>query len=212
MSCSAKRDPNGTWHIQYRWTDWTGTKKKSQKRGFKTKKEAEEWYAHFILQQTSDPTMTLNDFWEIYKADMEKRLRKTTMKQKEYVMKDKVLPYFGNTPNTMKKGDDFFRVTFNRSSEEIQRFERNISEYTKQSGLSRPVLIAVVCNYFVENGMELSVVGGRMTVKGIIPQSSNVADNSLPVVAYTEPEAEPVNVPSISASDSDEMLRVMGLI
>lgn len=60
MSCSAKRDPNGTWHIQYRWTDWTGTKKKSQKRGFKTKKEAEEWYAHFILQQTSDPTMTLN--------------------------------------------------------------------------------------------------------------------------------------------------------
>ena len=59
MSCSAKRDPNGTWHIQYRWTDWTGTKKKSKKRGFKTKKEAEEWYAHFILQQTSDPTMTL---------------------------------------------------------------------------------------------------------------------------------------------------------
>lgn len=95
MSCSAKRDPNGTWHIQYRWT---GTKKKSQKRGFKTKKEAEEWYAHFIMQQTSDQTMTLNDFWEIYKADMEKRLRKTTMKQKEYVMKDKVLPYFGNTP------------------------------------------------------------------------------------------------------------------
>ena len=29
---------------------------------------------------------------------MEKRLRKTTMKQKEYVMNDKVLPYFGKTP------------------------------------------------------------------------------------------------------------------
>ena len=42
--------------------------------------------------------MTLNDFWEIYKADMEKRLWKTTMKQKKYVMKDKVLPYFGNMP------------------------------------------------------------------------------------------------------------------
>ena len=49
MSCNAKKDPNGTWRIQYRWTDWTGTKKKSQKRGFKTKKEAEEWYAHFML-------------------------------------------------------------------------------------------------------------------------------------------------------------------
>ena len=98
MSCNAKKDPNGTWRIQYRWTDWTGAKKKSQKRGFKTKKEAEEWYAHFLLQQSSDPTMTLADFWEIYKADMEKRLRKTTMKQKEYVMNDKVLPYFGSTP------------------------------------------------------------------------------------------------------------------
>lgn len=42
--------------------------------------------------------MTLADFWKIYKADMEKRLRKTTMKQKEYVMNDKVLPYFGKTP------------------------------------------------------------------------------------------------------------------
>ena len=98
MSCNTKKDPNGTWRIQYRWTDWTGTKKKSQKRGFKTKKEAEEWYAHFMLQQSSDPTMTLADFWEIYKADMEKRLRKTTMKQKEYVMNDKILPYFGKTP------------------------------------------------------------------------------------------------------------------
>ena len=98
MSCNAKKDPNGTWRIQYRWMDWAGTKKKSQKRGFKTKKEAEEWYAHFMLQQSSDPTMTLADFWEIYKADMEKRLRKTTMKQKEYVMNDKVLPYFGKTP------------------------------------------------------------------------------------------------------------------
>lgn len=98
MSCSAKKDTNGTWRIQYRWKDWTGTNRKSQKRGFRTKKEAEEWYAHFLLQQSSDPTMTLNDFWEIYKVDMAKRLRKTTMKQKEYVMEDKVLPYFGSTP------------------------------------------------------------------------------------------------------------------
>ena len=88
---------------------------------------------------------------------------------------------------------------------------RNISEYTKQSGISRPVLIAAVGNYFMENGMELSIVGGRIAVKGITPQSSST-DNSLPVVANTEPEAEPVNAPVIFASDSDEMLRAMGLI
>ena len=70
MSCNAKKDPNGTWRIQYRWTDWTGTKKKSQKRGFKTKKEAEEWLADFLSRQASDPSMTLSNFWEIYKEDM----------------------------------------------------------------------------------------------------------------------------------------------
>ncbi len=98
MSCSAKKDPNGTWRIQYRWTDWTGKHRKSQKRGFKTKREAEQWYANFLLQQSSDPSMTLESFWELYKDDMGKRLRKTTMKQKEYIVKDKILPYFGKTP------------------------------------------------------------------------------------------------------------------
>lgn len=77
MSCNAKRDPYGTWRIQYRWTDWTGIKRKSQKRGFKTKKEAEEWYAHFLLQQSSDLTMTLADFGRftrlIWKRDYGKR-------------------------------------------------------------------------------------------------------------------------------------------
>lgn len=47
-------------------------------------KKAEEWYAHFLLQQSSVPTITLADFWEIYKAGMKKRLQKTIMKEKEY--------------------------------------------------------------------------------------------------------------------------------
>ena len=63
MSCSAKKDPNGTWRIQYRWTDWTGTKRKSQKRGFQTKKEAEECYARFLLQPSSDQSLNFADFW-----------------------------------------------------------------------------------------------------------------------------------------------------
>ena len=31
MANSAKRDANGTWHIQFRYTDWTGTQKKSSR-------------------------------------------------------------------------------------------------------------------------------------------------------------------------------------
>ena len=113
----------------------------------------------------------------------------------------------------MKKGDDFFRVTFNRSFEEVQRFEKNISEYTKQSQISRPALIAAICNYFIEAKIELSVIDGRYVVKGInqIP-SSLVPDNNFSVVANTESAEELEKFPTISDSDSDEMLRAMGLI
>lgn len=71
MSVSAKKGKNGLWHIQYRYTDWTGERKKSTKRGFRTKKEAEDWLAHFMLQRASDMNMTLEDFWKIYMEDME---------------------------------------------------------------------------------------------------------------------------------------------
>ena len=38
-----KEGKAGTWRMIYRYTDWTGEKKQSQKRGFKTKREAQAW-------------------------------------------------------------------------------------------------------------------------------------------------------------------------
>ena len=51
MANNAKRDPNGTWHIQFRYKDWTGKSRKSSRKGFRTKGEAEKWLAHFMAQQ-----------------------------------------------------------------------------------------------------------------------------------------------------------------
>ena len=96
MSCNAKKDPNGAADT-ISLDGLTGTKRNHKKEVLRPRKKQKNGM-HFMLQQSSDPTMTLADFWEIYKADMEKRLRKTTMKQKEYVMNDKILPYFGKTP------------------------------------------------------------------------------------------------------------------
>lgn len=90
MVNSAKRDPNGTWHIQFRYTDWTGTQRKSSRKGFKSKKEAEEWLSHFMAQQAPDPTILFSDFWEIYKADMSSRIKETTMANKEHIMRGKI--------------------------------------------------------------------------------------------------------------------------
>lgn len=51
----AEKDPKtGKWLIQYRYTDWQGKRRKSTKRGFKTKREAEEWLRNFLMTQTSD--------------------------------------------------------------------------------------------------------------------------------------------------------------
>lgn len=36
-----KEDKTNTWRVIYRYTDWTGERKQSQKRGFKTKREAQ---------------------------------------------------------------------------------------------------------------------------------------------------------------------------
>ena len=82
--------------IQYRYTDWQGKHRKSTKRGFATKREAEEWLRNFLITQKADFDMKFEDFWKMYCADMETRLREHTMRTKKYIVELKILPYFGN--------------------------------------------------------------------------------------------------------------------
>lgn len=91
-----KDKKTGKWLIQYRYTDWQGKRRKSTKRGFATKREAEEWLRNFLITQKADFDMKFEDFWKIYCADMETRLREHTMRTKKYIVGLKILPYFGN--------------------------------------------------------------------------------------------------------------------
>ena len=96
MAAKAEKDPKtGKWFIQYRYTNWQGNRKKSTKRGFATKREAEEWLWQFLVNQQADFNMLFEDFLKIYYADMETRLREHTMRTKRYIIDLKVLPYFG---------------------------------------------------------------------------------------------------------------------
>ena len=38
-----KNKDNGTWYVQFRYTDWKGERQQKLKRGFATKREALEW-------------------------------------------------------------------------------------------------------------------------------------------------------------------------
>jgi len=107
LAAKAERDPKtGKWLIQYRYTDWQGNRKKSTKRGFDTKREADEWLRKFLVTQQSDFNMLFEDFLEIYYADMEKRLREHTMRTKKYIIDLKVLPYFGKLKMNEIKAPD----------------------------------------------------------------------------------------------------------
>ena len=96
----------GKWFIQYRYTDWQGQRKKSTKRGFKTKHEAEEWLRNFLMTNQGDFNMLFNDFLKLYYADMENRLRENTLRSKRYIIDLKIVPYFGNSQMSKIKPAD----------------------------------------------------------------------------------------------------------
>ena len=83
-----------TWRSQFYYEDWQGVRHKKNKRGFKTKAEAEEWERNFRQQQRKDLDINFENFVEIYFADVENRLRESTIRNKRYVFDLKVTPYF----------------------------------------------------------------------------------------------------------------------
>lgn len=85
----------GKWLIQYRYTDWQGIRRKSTKRGFDTKREAEEWLRNFLQSQQADFNMKFEDFLRLYYEDMKPRIRENTMNTKKYIIDLKILPFFG---------------------------------------------------------------------------------------------------------------------
>ncbi len=86
----------GTWTMYTRYTDWQGIVREKRKRGFKTKREAQEYEREFLLKKSKDVNMGFGQFVEIYLEDMRPRLKENTFVNKEYVIKDKILPYFKN--------------------------------------------------------------------------------------------------------------------
>ena len=53
-----KDKKNGSWYLQFRYTDWTGERRPKVKRGFATKREALEWERQFLMQRKADNNMT----------------------------------------------------------------------------------------------------------------------------------------------------------
>lgn len=93
-----KDEKQNTWYCQFYYEDWQGNKKKKQKRGFKTKKEALEWERNYKLSANANMDMTMGAFIEIYFRDKAGELKERSAKNKRYMIEAHVLPYFENKP------------------------------------------------------------------------------------------------------------------
>ena len=57
-----KEEKTNTWRAVYRYTDWNGERKQTQKRGFKTKREAQAWEREQLNKTSADLDMTFKSF------------------------------------------------------------------------------------------------------------------------------------------------------
>jgi integrase len=90
---SATRDGK-MWRCQFYYKDWQGVSHKKNKRGFRTKGEAEQWERDFLQQQERNLDINFENFVRIYYDDMEHRLRENTMRTKKFIIDLKIVPYF----------------------------------------------------------------------------------------------------------------------
>lgn len=90
-----KEEKTGTWRVIYRYTDWKGERRQSQKRGFKTKREAQAWEREQLSKAALDLEMTFSSFVEQYTLDMQTRIKSNTWQTKEHIIRTKLIPYFG---------------------------------------------------------------------------------------------------------------------
>lgn len=89
-----KNKNNGTWYVQFRYIDWRGEHQQKLKRGFSTKREAQEWEREFLMQKQADVNMTFESFVALYEKDVKPKLKLNTWLTKESIIQKKILPYF----------------------------------------------------------------------------------------------------------------------
>ena len=90
-----KEEKTNTWRVVFRFTDWNGERKQTQKRGFKNKREALAWEREQLNKVGSELDMSFKSFMERYTEDVQPRRKENTWSTKEHIIRTKLVPYFG---------------------------------------------------------------------------------------------------------------------
>ena len=73
-----KDNATGTWRVVFRYNDFTGERKQTQKRGFQKKREAQAWEREQLLKQDSKLDITFANTYEIYDKEKKAQLKEST--------------------------------------------------------------------------------------------------------------------------------------
>ena len=90
-----KDQKRGTWVCRFEYKDWKGETRTVYKRGFPTRRDAVQYEMDFKLRLAGDLDMSFADFVKVYREERYARLRESTSSMKDYIIEDKILPYFG---------------------------------------------------------------------------------------------------------------------
>ena len=93
-----KDKKNPTWYALFWYKDWNGEQKRKIKRGFPTKRDALAYETDFKARVAGNLEMKMKDFVQVYMEERFPRLKEVTRETKYYVIRDKILPYFGEMP------------------------------------------------------------------------------------------------------------------
>ena len=90
-----KDNKRGTWTSRFEYKNWKGETKVVFKRGFATKREALQYESDFRMRLAGDLDMSFENFIKVYREERYTRIRESTSSMKDYIIDDKILPYFG---------------------------------------------------------------------------------------------------------------------
>lgn len=82
------------WYCIFRYTDFTGNRKQKLKRGFRLKKEAEEWERKFLETYTQSADITFETLCFHYMEDRKVNMKPTSYNNKTNIVNNHYLPYF----------------------------------------------------------------------------------------------------------------------
>lgn len=122
MPCYKDRQAN-TWYCKFYYTDYEGKRRQKWKGGFALKRDAEAYESGFLNSVAFTPSMPFGAFLDLYRNDVDGRLREHSIIAREYRIGNHIVDSFGDM-----KLNDIDALDIRRWQNEL--LEKGLANYT----------------------------------------------------------------------------------